>query len=172
MTPPPPVPLGRPLRDSGTQDSAVYAVVRALGNWLRAVALEAMVVAVLWLVGLLALHVPYAPLWAGVAAVFQFMPVVGGLLTVAGPAITAFFGQPGDRVFHLCMVLGLYAAIMVVTGLLVEPYVLHRTTLVPWWAALLGPVVLGLLIPPWGVLLAPPLLAVGFALVGRRERIR
>jgi predicted PurR-regulated permease PerM len=39
---------------------------------------------------------------------------------------------------------------------------------VPWWAALLGPIVLGLVIPFWGVLLAPPLLAVIFALRDRK----
>ena len=38
-----------------------------------------------------------------------------------------------------------------------------RTTRVPWWAAFLGPIVLGIIIPFWGVLLAPPLLAVIFA---------
>ena len=43
----------------------------------------------------------------------------------------------------------------------------------PWWAALLGPIVLGILLPPWGVLIAPPLLAVIFAFAGRKggERI-
>ena len=46
---------------------------------------------------------------------------------------------------------------------MIGPYVLHRTTKVPWWAAFLGPIVLGIVIPFWGVLLAPPLLAIIFA---------
>jgi predicted PurR-regulated permease PerM len=52
--------------------------------------------------------------------------------------------------------------------LVIGPYVLHRTTRVPWWAAFLGPIVLGILIPFWGVLLAPPALAVIYAFRQRR----
>jgi len=40
---------------------------------------------------------------------------------------------------------------------------MKRTTRVPIWATIFGPIVLGLAIPFWGVLLAPPLLAVIFA---------
>jgi predicted PurR-regulated permease PerM len=53
--------------------------------------------------------------------------------------------------------------IAVLEGLVISPYVLHRNTRIPWWAALFGPILLGIVIPFWGVLLAPPLMAVIFA---------
>jgi predicted PurR-regulated permease PerM len=40
---------------------------------------------------------------------------------------------------------------------------MKRTAKVPFWAALVAPIVLGVIIPFWGVLLAPPLLAVVYA---------
>ena len=125
---------------------------------------------ILWLVGLELLHVPWAPLWAVLGALLQWIPGIGGMLAVAGPAVAITLGSSDDRLFHLCMVLGLYAVIVILEGLVIGPYILHRTTLVPWWASLLGPIVLGLLIPPWGVLIAPPLLAVTFAFLRRDSR--
>ncbi len=142
----------------------------ALVHWWRAVTLQALIVGVLWLIGLEILRVPWAPVWAVLGALFQFVPGIGGMLAVAGPAIAATLSVPGDRLFRLSMVLGLYAVIVILEGLVIAPYILRRTTLVPWWASVLGPVVLGLLMPPWGVLLAPPLLAVIFAFVHRRQR--
>jgi predicted PurR-regulated permease PerM len=85
------------------------------------------------------------------------------MLAVAGPAIAAALAADDDRLFRVSMVLGLYGLIAVLEGLVISPYILHRTTMVPWWASLLGPIVLGILIPPWGVLIAPPLLAVIYA---------
>jgi predicted PurR-regulated permease PerM len=146
-------PLDNPLRTAGG----------ALMNWWRAVTLDALIVGVLWLLGLELLHVPLAPLWAALAAVFQFIPAFGPMLALIGPVLSVAFGEEGDTFFHIAMVLGLYAVIAALEGLVIGPYVLHRTTRVPWWAALLGPIVLGILIPPWGVLIAPPLLAVIYA---------
>ncbi len=155
--PPPPKPVPSPFRTAGG----------ALLNWGKAVALDALIVGILWFVGLEILHVPWAPLWAVLAAIFQFVPALGGMLAVAGPVIAASLADTEDRLFHVSMVLGLYALIAILEGLVIGPYLLRRTTLVPWWAGLLGPILLGILIPPWGVLIAPPLLAIGFALFRR-----
>lgn len=54
----------------------------ALVNWWRAVTLDALAVGVLWLIGLEALRVPWAPLWALLGAAFQFVPGVGGMLAL------------------------------------------------------------------------------------------
>jgi predicted PurR-regulated permease PerM len=131
----------------------------ALLGWWRAVTLDALIVGILWLVGLELLHVPFAPFWAALAAIFQFIPTFGPMLAVIGPVLAVAFG-PSDDLWHIGLVLGLYGLIAALEGLLIGPYILHRTTRVPWWAAFLGPIVLGILIPPWGVLIAPPLLAV------------
>ena len=125
--------------------------------------LDALIVGVLWLTGLELLKVPWAPAWALIGAMCQFIPGVGGMLAVAGPAISAVITGGDDQLFRLAMVLGLYAVIVLLEGLVISPFILHRTTFVPWWASLLGPIVLGILIPPWGVLIAPPLLAIVFA---------
>jgi predicted PurR-regulated permease PerM len=83
------------------------------------------------------------------------------MVALVGPVLAVAFS--GHDEWRLGLVLGLYAVIMVLEGLVIQPYLLHRTTRVPWWAAFLGPIVLGILVPFWGVLLAPPLLAVVYA---------
>src|SRR5882757_5460071 len=133
----------------------------ALLNWWRAATLDALIVGVLWLVGLELIGVAWAPLWAFLGALLQFIPTFGGMIALIGPVLAVALS--GHDEWRLGLVLGLYGLIAVLEGLVIGPYVLHRTTKVPWWAAFLGPIVLGLLIPFWGVLLAPPLLAVVFA---------
>jgi predicted PurR-regulated permease PerM len=161
VTPPPPR-IGEP-------DSHLRTAGGALMGWWRAVTLDALIVGVIWLVGLELLHVPLAPMWALIGGICQFIPGFGGMIAVAGPAIAAALAGGDDTLFHVAMVLGLYGLIAVLEGLVIGPLILKRTTLVPWWAALLGPIVLGILIPPWGVLIAPPLLAVVFAFLRKRN---
>jgi predicted PurR-regulated permease PerM len=67
-------------------------------------------------------------------------------------------------------VLILYAAIVLLDGLLLQPYIMRRTAKVPIWASLLAPIVLGVLWPFWGVLVAAPLLAVMYAYRARHEK--
>jgi predicted PurR-regulated permease PerM len=65
-----------------------------------------------------------------------------------------------------------YAVIVVIDGLVLQPYLMKRQNRVPIWASLVFPIALGFVIPFWGVLLAPPLLAVIYAYRGRhRERV-
>ena len=134
---------------------------RALLHWLRAMFIDSVLVGMLWLIGLLLLHIPLAPLWAVIAALVQFIPQFGGMLALIGPSLTLLFTDGGWENFGL--LLGLYAVIVVIDQLAVQPWVLKKTTRVPIWASIFGPIVLGIVIPFWGVLLAPPLLAVVFA---------
>jgi predicted PurR-regulated permease PerM len=133
----------------------------ALLAWVRATALDALIVGFLWLIGLELIQVPLAPLWALLGGLLQFIPTYGGMIALIGPVLAVAFS--GHDEWRLGLVFGLYAMIVILEGLVIGPYILHRTTRVPWWAALLGPIVLGFLIPFWGVLLAPPLLAIIFA---------
>jgi predicted PurR-regulated permease PerM len=137
----------------------------ALRHWLIAQIQDSIAVAALWLIGLWILHVPWAPLWAAVAAICQFIPHLGPVLGLLGPALTATI-RFGDWE-HPLYVLILYAVIVVVDGFLLQPYLMKRTAKVPIWASILAPIVLGLLIPFWGFLLAPPLLAVVYAYKAR-----
>jgi predicted PurR-regulated permease PerM len=135
----------------------------ALLNWWRAATLDALIVGVLWLIGLELIRVPWAPFWAILGGLLQIIPTFGGMIALIGPVISVAVTAKDDDWWRLGLVLGLYGLIVILEGLVIGPYVLHRTTKIPWWAAFFGPIALGIIIPFWGVLLAPPLLAVIFA---------
>jgi predicted PurR-regulated permease PerM len=140
----------------------------ALKNWLIAQLQDSLAVGLLWLIGLYALKVPWAPLWAVLAACLQAIPHLGPVLALIGPVLAATLRWQDWE--HPLYVLMLYAGIAVVDGFLLQPYLMKRTAKVPIWASLLTPIVLGILIPFWGVLLAPPLLAVVYAYKAWHEK--
>jgi len=140
----------------------------ALKNWFVAQCYDALCVAALWLVGLLIIRVPWAPLWAFLGGALQFIPNVGLVLALVGPSIAALASGGFNRFLY---VLILYAVLVVVDGLFLQPYLMRRTAKVPIWASLITPIVLGILLPFWGVLLSAPLLAVFFTYRAKaRER--
>jgi predicted PurR-regulated permease PerM len=133
----------------------------ALVNWWRAATIDGLCVGLLWWIGLTLIHVPLAPLWAFIAALAAFIPHLGGVMSVIGPVLAV--AVSGHDSMRLALVLGLYAVIVVLDQLLIQPYLLKKTTRVPIWVSILAPILLGIIIPFWGVLLAPPLLAVAYA---------
>jgi predicted PurR-regulated permease PerM len=133
----------------------------ALKSWLMAQCKDSLAVGAMWYIGLGALGVPLAPLWAGLAALLQFVPHLGPALSMMAPTITAAIHWADWR--HPFYVLILYAGIVVVDTLTLQPYIMKRTAKVPIWASVLAPIVLAFVIPFWGVFLAPPLLAVVYA---------
>jgi predicted PurR-regulated permease PerM len=135
----------------------------ALLNWWRAATLDALIVGLLWFIGLELIRVPWAPFWAILGGILQIIPTFGGMIALIGPVISVAVTANDDDWWRLGLVLGLYGLIVILEGLVIGPYILHRTTKIPWWAAFFGPILLGIIIPFWGVLLAPPLLAVIFA---------
>jgi len=133
----------------------------ALLNWWRAVSIEALCVAILWWIGLTILRVPLAPVWALIGGLMTFVPNFGGVITVIFPVLAiTLSGHDYDR---MLFVLGLYAVIVVIDQLLLQPWLLKRTSRVPIWASIFVPIALGIIIPFWGILLGPPLLAIVFA---------
>jgi predicted PurR-regulated permease PerM len=144
----------------------VRTTASALGRWALAQLQDSIAVGCLWLLGLWIIHVPWAPLWAALAAVLQIIPHFGPLLGLIGPVLAATVRWHDWR--HPLYVLILYAVIVTVDGLLLQPYLMRRVARVPIWASILVPIVLGFVIPFWGVLLAPPLLAVVYAFKARR----
>ena len=133
----------------------------ALKHWAIAQLQDSLAVGVLWLIGLYILHVPLAPLWAAIAAVLQIVPNFGPVLGLLGPLLAATIRWTDWE--HPLEVLALYAVIVVLDGLVLQPTIMRRTVKVPIWASILAPIVLGILWPFWGVLVAPPLLAVVYA---------
>ena len=140
----------------------------ALKNWAVAQSLDSLAVGTLWLIGLLLLGIPWAPFWALLAALLQVVPQVGAVMGMVGPVLAA--GVRYHDWEHVLYVLMLYALIAILDGFLLQPYLMKRTSRVPIWASLLGPIVLGMIFPFWGVLLAPPLLAVIYAYKQHRAR--
>ena len=122
------------------------------------------------MIGLSILHVPLAPMWAVIAAVLQVVPHFGPILGLIGPVLAATIKWMDWQ--HPLGVLGLYAAIVVLDGLLLQPYIMRRTVKVPIWISIVSPIVLGVIWPFWGVLVAPPLLAVIYAFRARRQYLR
>jgi predicted PurR-regulated permease PerM len=137
----------------------------ALKNWLIAQIQDSIAVGILWLIGLYVLKVPWAPLWAVLASMLQFVPHLGPVLGLVGPVLAATLHWIDWE--HPLYVLALYVVIVVVDGLVLQPYLMKRTAKVPMWASIFAPIVLGILIPFWGVLLAPPLLAIVYAYKAR-----
>src|SRR5216684_3086673 len=138
----------------------------ALKNWVVAQFQDSLAEALLWLVGLWILKVPWALFWSLLAAVLQFVPHFGPVLWMIGPALAATVRWRDWE--HPLYVLILYAVIVVVDGLILQPYIMRRVARVPMWASILVPIVLGFAIPFWGFLLAPPLLAVLYAFKAKR----
>ncbi|HEY6272894.1 MAG TPA: AI-2E family transporter [Terriglobales bacterium] len=140
----------------------------ALKNWFIAQCYDSLAVALLWLVGLLIIGIPWAPAWAVLAGLLQFVPHLGGPLAVIIPAILGAISP--DHRARFFYVLILFVVIMLIDGFFLQPYLLKRTAKVPFWAALVTPIVVALLIPAWwAILLAPPLLAVVFAFRRKRQ---
>jgi predicted PurR-regulated permease PerM len=139
----------------------------ALKNWAVGQLQDSLAVGVLWLIGLEILHVPLAPMWAAIAALLQIVPHFGPILGLLGPIIAATIQWMDWE--HPVGVLALYAVIVLIDGLLLQPCIMRRTVKVPIWASILSPIVLGVIWPFWGVLVAPPLLAVLYAYRTRRK---
>lgn len=140
----------------------------ALKNWAIAQFQDSIAVGLFWLIGLWIIKVPWAPLWAILAATLQVVPHLGPVLSLIGPVIAVFFRWGLDGSEHALYVLILYAVIVVIDGFLLQPYIMRRAAKVPIWASILAPIALGIIIPFWGVLLAPPLLAVVYAYKAKR----
>jgi predicted PurR-regulated permease PerM len=132
----------------------------ALRNWFVAQCYDSLAVGILWWIGLTYLKVPLAPLWGFLAGLFQFIPHFGSILALIGPALAVIFTGGFETFLWL---LGLYAVIAVLDGLLLQPVLMKRGARVPIWASLIVPIVLSLALGFWGLLLAAPLLAVIFA---------
>jgi predicted PurR-regulated permease PerM len=141
----------------------------ALKNWAVAQLQDSLAVGVLWWIGLVILHVPWAPFWAFLAAVLQIVPHIGPVLGLLGPVLAAALRWQDWE--HPLYVLILYAVVVVVDGFFLQPYIMKRAARVPIWASLLTPIVLGFLIPFWGVLISAPLLAVVYAYKERKARL-
>jgi predicted PurR-regulated permease PerM len=138
----------------------VHITGGALRDWFVAQCYDSVCVGVMWWIGLGYLQVAWAPFWAVLAALFQFIPHFGPVLALVGPAIATLLTGGLESFLWL---LGVYGVIIVVDGLVLQPLIMRRTARIPIWASLTVPILLSLMLGFWGLLLAAPLLAVIFA---------
>jgi predicted PurR-regulated permease PerM len=120
--------------------------------------------AVLVALGLYAIGVPYALLWGVLAGILRFVPLVGGWIAGAFPALVAFTVFPGWREAALTVAFFLVTEIAVAN--FVEPLVLGKRTGVSALALLVAALFWTWMWGPLGLVLATPI-TVCAAVVGR-----
>ena len=109
----------------------------ALKNWFVAQLQDSLAVGLLWLIWPAHSQSARRSVVGIAGRAFQFVPQIGAVLGVIGPALTAMF-KWGDWE-HPLYVLMLYAVIAIVDGFLLQPYIMKRTARVPIWASILAP---------------------------------
>jgi predicted PurR-regulated permease PerM len=114
--------------------------------------------------GLLAIGIPYAPLWGFVAAVLRFVPFVGTLFAMLIPAALAFAQFPGW--WQLVATLGLFLGLDVLVAYVVEPIFIGAKTGVSPMAMLVSAIFWSWLWGPVGLVLSTPL-TVCLAVLGK-----
>src|SRR5262249_1373873 len=92
----------------------------ALKNWFVAQCYDSAAVALLWLVGLMIIGIPWALLWAFLAGLLQFVPNFGGPITVFIPAIFCSLSPGPTRFFYLLL---LFTAFTPPVRRFLEPFV-------------------------------------------------
>src|SRR5271163_5157271 len=88
----------------------------ALAAWWRAATLDALIVGVLWLIGLELIRVPWAPFWAILGGLLQIIPTYGGMVALIGPVLAVAFSGHDEWRLGLGLVFGLYGLIVILGG--------------------------------------------------------
>lgn len=125
-----------------------------VSRWLRGQCALLVLAGVLWLVTLDGLQIAGGHGWALLATLLSRLPLLGGPLGLAGPALSlSFAGAPVTTLQHL-----LWAYIGIQLCVYVGECWLKRTRLpLPWYSTLVPPA-FAWAWPTWGVLAAPPIL--------------
>ncbi len=111
--------------------------------------------AVVWGVGLYAIGIPYAALWAIVAGILRMVPYVGAAVSAVLPFILSL--AVFDDWTHPLLVVLLFATLEVVTSNFVEPWLYGIHTGISSLALLLTAVFWTVLWGPAGLILSTPL---------------
>jgi predicted PurR-regulated permease PerM len=120
------------------------------------VAISLTTMAALWLLG-----IPLALVLGLIAGLMELVPYVGPFLSVIPAALVAVLVGP----VHLLAVLGLYLALHVIEGYILEPLVQRRAVLLPPALTILMQVLLSDLLGMLGLFVAAPLTVTGMVLL-------
>lgn len=146
-------------RDAGAD--ALSASGRALRSWLRAQLVGMAAIGVLTTSGLWLIGLPSALALGLLAALANFVPIVGPIVSSV-PALLIALTLGTDT---LLWTLGLYLLIQQIEGNVIMPIVTRHAVHLPPALALFAIVALGILFGPLGVLFGAPLAVALFVLV-------
>ena len=145
-----------PKRMRSEVAEAVDRAGTALRYWLVGQFVAMAIVGAISTIGLLLLGVPSALALGFIAAVTDFVPLVGPIFGAVPAVLVAFSISPWLALW----VIGLYAVIQVVEGNVVQPVVQSQAVNLPPAITLFALVAAGVLFGPLGVILATPLTVV------------
>jgi predicted PurR-regulated permease PerM len=137
------------------------AVVSALKRWLVGQLLVMVVVGLMTGLGAWAIGLPSAAALGLIAAVLEFVPYVGPILT-AVPALLLAFAISAETAG---LTLGLLLIVQQLEGYILTPLVQNRAVALPPALTLFSIFAMGILLGPAGVLLAAPLTVSAYVVV-------
>jgi len=133
----------------------------ALQKWLRAQLIAMLLVGLLAGVGLALIGVPLALVLGGLAALLEFIPVVGPII-FGIPAVLVAFSQ-GPRVALYALLV--YTAIQQLESNLITPLLQRWAVKMPPVIGLLAVLASGILLGPGGIIFAAPMAVVAIELI-------
>ena len=122
-----------------------YVALKTVISLVTGVAIGAML---MWL------KVPYAPLWALLAFLFNFIPNIGSIIAAVPPIVVTFIVLDTST---LIWVIGIYLAVNLLVGNMIEPRIMGKGLGLSALVVFLSLVFWGYVLGPIGMLLSVPL---------------
>ncbi|GAA4494221.1 AI-2E family transporter [Hymenobacter ginsengisoli] len=142
----------------------------AIQSYMVGLLIEGGIVAVLNVVGLLALGIPYALLLGVLGAVLNLIPYIGGLIAIALPVLMAFVAKPGYG--HALGVVAVYMVIQFIDNHFLIPRIVASKIKVNALVAIVGVLVGNAIGGVAGMFLALPIIAILKIVFDRIESLR
>lgn len=142
---------------------ALFDAGDSLQRWLAAQLIAMMIVGILAGTAMALLKVPLALVLGTMAALLEFIPVVGPILFGIPAVLVAFAQGPHTALYALIA----YIAIQQLESNVIIPLLQRWAVEMPPVVGLLAVVASGILLGPPGVIFAAPLAVVGMSLVGQ-----
>jgi predicted PurR-regulated permease PerM len=152
-----------PLERRERAAAILASVGRTLRWWLLGRAASMLVVGIVTTIGLWLLGVPLALGLGVIAALLDFVPIVGPILA-AVPAVLVTIGEGFSQTLYVVL---LYLGVQALEGYVLTPLIEQRSVKLPPALTIGAQVVLGVLVGALGVVFATPLTAVFVVLLGK-----
>lgn len=136
---------------------------RKIGDWAKGQIIVSFVIAVLVIIALTIVDMPYASLFALLAFFGEMIPMVG-ILSAAVPGILVAYFTGG--LYFALGIAAIFFVISLIESYVVYPKVMNKVVGIPSIIVLISIIVGATLAGFWGVLLAVPLAAVAMEFVG------